>query len=73
MDGSKTCGTKDRSACRLRYSDVPWLAFCATYVRDKDSGKVVLGPDGLPRVHYWPSSHDQKSILDVRPTAIRYE
>lgn len=49
---------------RLRYSDVPWLAFCATYVRDKDSGKVVLGPDGLPRVHYWPSSHDQKSILD---------
>jgi hypothetical protein len=52
---------------RRRYSDLPWLAICCTYIRDREAGKIVLGADGLPRVHYWPSPHDQASILNVRP------
>jgi len=49
---------------RRKYCELPWLAVCCTYVRDREGGQVVLGPDGLPRVHYWPSPHDQKSILN---------
>jgi len=52
---------------RRKYCELPWLAVCCTYVRDREGGQVVLGPDGLPRVHYWPSPHDQKSILNVQP------
>ena len=54
------------SCPRRRFRDLPWLAGCCTYIRDREGGKVVLGPDGLPRVHYWPSKHDQHSILKVR-------
>jgi len=60
------------STFRRRYSELPWLAICCTYIRDREAGKIVLGADGLPRVHYWPSPHDQASILNVRPPAFTF-
>lgn len=49
-------------------ADLPWATIACTYVRDRDSGTVKLGSDGLPRVHYWPSEFDRRSILKVSPS-----
>ena len=40
------------------------------YVRDKDSGEVYLGSDGLPRICYWPSEHDRASMMKVLASAV---
>ena len=47
-----------------------WLPYVSTVlvlVRDKGSGRVKLGKDGLPRLHYWPDAHDRASLVKVGP------
>lgn len=43
----------------------PYTAGALVYVRDKDSGEVYLGADGLPRMKYWPSAFDRASMIKV--------
>lgn len=31
-------------------------------VRDRDGGSIALGPDGMPRINYSLSKHDQTSM-----------
>ena len=44
---------------------MPYISVVLVLTRDKGSGRVTLGPDGLPRVHYWPDKHDRQSMMNV--------
>jgi len=44
----------------------PYTAILLVLTRDKGSGRVTVGKDGLPRIHYWPDSHDRESMMNVR-------
>ena len=35
---------------RELFGKLPWVAVSCTYIRDKDSGRVTIDPDGQPRV-----------------------
>ena len=43
----------------------PYAALLLVLTRDKGSGRVTIGRDGLPRIHYWPDKHDRASMMDV--------
>ena len=45
----------------------PYTAGALVYVRDRGSGRVYLGSDGLPRIRYWPCEFDRQSMLKVGP------
>ena len=44
----------------------PYMGVILVLTRDKGSGRVTIGRDGLPRMHYWPNKHDQQSMMNVR-------
>jgi hypothetical protein len=44
---------------------MPYVSTVLVLVRDKGSGRVTLGADGLPRLHYWPDAHDRASMIKV--------
>ena len=52
-------------AYKMRALQFPYTAGALIYARDKDSGEVYLGADGLPRIKYWPSAGDQASMMKV--------
>lgn len=43
----------------------PYVSIILVLTRDKGSGRVTIGRDGLPRVHYWPDAHDRASMMNV--------
>ena len=43
----------------------PYAALLLVLTRDKGSGRVTIGRDGLPRIHYWPGKHDRASMMKV--------
>jgi long-chain-alcohol oxidase len=47
----------------------PYTAGALVYVRDRGSGRVYLGADGLPRASYWLSDFDQQSMLKASARA----
>ena len=52
-----------------------WIPYCAIVLvltRDKGSGRVTIGGDGLPRIRYWPDAHDRGSMLKVRLCTTRH-
>ena len=44
----------------------PYMGVILVLTRDRGSGRVTIGRDGLPRMHYWPNKHDQQSMMNVR-------
>ena len=46
---------------------MPYVSVVLVLTRDKGSGRVTIGADGLPRVHYWPSKQDRQSMMNVSP------
>ena len=48
----------------------PYVSIALVLTRDKGSGRVTIGRDGLPRIHYWPNSHDRTSMMDVSFSAL---
>ena len=44
---------------------IPYTAIVLVLTRDKGSGRVTIGRDGLPRIRYWPDAHDRGSMLKV--------
>ena len=44
---------------------MPYVSVVLVLTRDKGSGRVTIGADGLPRVHYWPNKQDRASMMDV--------
>ncbi|CAK0785523.1 hypothetical protein CVIRNUC_008733 [Coccomyxa viridis] len=42
---------------------MPYVAVTLVLTRDRGSGRVTIGRDGLPRLHYWPDEHDQESMM----------
>ncbi len=54
------------AAYKLKALTFPYTAGALVYVRDKDSGEVYVGADGLPRIKYWPSAGDRESMMKVR-------
>ena len=44
-----------------------WMPHAASAVlaRDRCAGRVTIGHDGLPRLHYWPDKHDRESLMQV--------
>lgn len=52
-------------AYKMRALQFPYTAGALIYARDKDSGEVYLGADGLPRIKYWPSAGDRASMMKV--------
>ena len=42
----------------------PYMGVILVLTRDKGSGRVTIGRDGLPRMHYWPNKHDQQSMMN---------
>ncbi len=49
----------------MRALQFPYTAGALVYARDRDSGEVYLGADGLPRIKYWPSAGDRDSMMKV--------
>ena len=47
---------------------MPYVAVTLVLTRDKGSGRVTIGRDGLPRLHYWPNEHDRESMMQVIAT-----
>ena len=47
---------------------MPYVAVTLVLTRDRGSGRVTIGRDGLPRLHYWPDEHDQESMMQVTAT-----
>ena len=43
----------------------PYAALLLVLTRDKGSGRVTIGRDGFPRIHYWPAKHDRASMMKV--------
>ncbi|CAL5227030.1 g9925 [Coccomyxa viridis] len=50
-------------AYKMRALQFPYTAGALVYARDRDSGEVYLGADGLPRFKYWPSAGDRDSMM----------
>ncbi len=44
---------------------MPYVSVVLVLTRDKGSGRVTIGADGLPRVHYWPNKQDRASMMNV--------
>ena len=44
---------------------MPFVAVTLVLTRDKGSGRVTIGRDGRPRLHYWPNEHDRESMMQV--------
>ena len=44
---------------------MPYVSVVLVLTRDKGSGRVTIGADGLPRVHYWPSKQDRNAMMNV--------
>ena len=44
---------------------MPYVSVVLVLTRDKGSGRVTIGADGLPRVHYWPNKQDRNSMMNV--------
>jgi hypothetical protein len=43
----------------------PYVSIVLVLTRDRSSGRVTIGKDGLPRLHYWPDAHDRGSMMKV--------
>jgi hypothetical protein len=46
---------------------MPYTANMLVLTRDRGSGRVKIGADGLPRIHYWPCAGDRANMLKARP------
>ena len=44
---------------------MPHAAPALVLARDQGAGRVTIGRDGLPRLHYWPNKHDRESMVQV--------
>ena len=44
---------------------MPYVSIVLVLTRDRGSGRVTIGKDGLPRLHYWPDAHDRGSMMKV--------
>jgi hypothetical protein len=44
---------------------MPYVSSALVLTRDRGSGRVAIGKDGLPRLHYWPDAHDRESMMKV--------
>ena len=44
---------------------MPHAAIALVVTRDGGAGRVMIGRDGLPRLHYRPDRHDQESMMQV--------
>ncbi|CAL8471165.1 g10707 [Coccomyxa elongata] len=42
---------------------MPYVSSALVLTRDRGSGSVTIGRDGLPRLHYWPDAHDRESMM----------
>ena len=49
---------------------MPYVAVTLVLTRDRGSGRVTIGRDGLPRLHYWPDEHDRESMMQVTATGV---
>ena len=45
---------------------MPYTANILVLTRDRGSGRVTIGKDGLPRVTYWPNAFDRANMLKAR-------
>ena len=45
---------------------MPYTANMLVLTRDRGSGRVKIGADGLPRIHYWPCAGDRANMLKAR-------
>ena len=45
---------------------MPYTANILVLTRDRGSGRVTIGKDGLPRVAYWPNAFDRANMLKAR-------
>ena len=48
---------------------MPYTANILVLTRDRGSGRVTIGKDGLPRVAYWPNAFDRANMLKARTAA----
>ena len=55
---------------KVNVPDMPNSAPLLIIVRDTGSGRVTLGPDGLPRIRYWPCAHDREAMMQVWVLAV---
>ena len=44
---------------------MPHAAVALVLARVRGTGRVTIGRDGLPRLHYWPDKHDRESMMQV--------
>ncbi len=44
---------------------MPYVSSALVLTRDRGCGRVTIGRDGLPRLHYWPDAHDRESMMRV--------
>lgn len=51
----------------------PYAALLLVLTRDRGSGRVTIGRDGLPRIHYWPDKHDRASMMKVSSLFFTHE
>ncbi len=49
----------------------PYVSIVLVLTRDRGCGRVAIGRDGLPRLHYWPDAHDRASMMKVAPHPAR--
>ncbi|KAK9827599.1 hypothetical protein WJX81_002935 [Elliptochloris bilobata] len=50
---------------------MPYTANILVLTRDRGSGRVTIGKDGLPRVTYWPNAFDRANMLKGLELALR--
>lgn len=47
---------------------MPYVSIVLVLTRDRGSGRVTIGKDGLPRLRYWPDAHDRANMMKVPPS-----
>lgn len=53
------------SYIKEKFTHMADTAMTLIFVRDRDAGRVTIDSSGRPCLHYWPSSYDQESIMQV--------
>ncbi|CAL8471472.1 g11014 [Coccomyxa elongata] len=49
----------------------PYVSIVLVLTRDRGCGRVTIGRDGLPRMHYWPDAHDRASMMKGMEAGLR--
>ncbi|EIE19802.1 FAD/NAD(P)-binding domain-containing protein, partial [Coccomyxa subellipsoidea C-169] len=50
---------------------MPYVSIVLVLTRDRGSGRVTIGKDGLPRLRYWPDAHDRANMMKGMEAGLR--